>query len=106
MTNALLKVTCEQADDSTLVSVIAFEDAAQSLAALGKGDVVSVSGPCRITEWEAGGELRHGLAVTAFNVMTAYQRRKKQQRSTPSATAWAIYDDIAADDYPCRMPCR
>ena len=78
MANALLSVRCEQADDSALVSVIAFEQAAEKLGRLEKGDSVSVAGPCRMTEWQSGdGEIRHGIAITAHNVMTAFQRRKK-----------------------------
>ena len=78
MANALLSVRCEQADDSALVSVIAFEQAAEKLGRLEKGDAVSVAGPCRMSEWQnPDGEIRHGIAITAHNVMTAFQRRKK-----------------------------
>ena len=81
MTTALMAVRCEQLDDTALVSVVAFERVAEQLAALERGDAVTVSGPCRPTEWEAGGEIRHGIGLTAMKVMTAYQRRKAAERT-------------------------
>lgn len=93
MASVLLKVACEGADDTALVSAVAFEKAAEKLGKLGKGDAVSISGPCRLTEWESGGEVRHGIGCTAHSVMTAYTRRAKAEKPKPKPTGWEIYGD-------------
>jgi len=93
LTTALLRVTCENAEDSMLANVIAFEAQAEALGKLGPGDSVSVSGPCRLTQWESGGELRVGIAVTALAVMSAYRRRAKRQEAP--IEPWEVYEDGA-----------
>ncbi len=64
--------------DWVLVSVIAVGPAAEALAALAKGDDVSCAGNGRLSSWTKDGTERHGLAVTAHRVLTAYERRKAQ----------------------------
>lgn len=93
MASALLSVRCEQMEDTALVSVLAFEQAAEKLGRLEKGDSVSVSGPCRFTEWESNGEVRHGVAITAHSVMTAFQRRKKGGYSASQRQQEPMDDD-------------
>lgn len=89
----LLKVTCENSEQTLLVSVIAFEERAEALMKLDSGDSLSVSGSCRMTEWDRDGEFRHGIAVTAHQVMSAYKQRKKRSdgKKTPG---WDVYDDL------------
>ena len=93
MSNALIAVKCD-ADDKILASVIAFENAAETLSRLGKGDGVSVSGPIRLTHWVDGeGCEKHGVACTAASVLTAYERLKKAGKPQPKkAPGWEIYD--------------
>ena len=94
MASALLSVRCEQMEATALVSVLAFEQAAEKLGRLEQGDSVSVSGPCRMTEWQSGdGEIRHGISITAHNVMTAFQRRKKGGYSASQRQHESMEDD-------------
>ena len=97
LANCLLKVTCEHSESTLLVSVIAFEDRADSLMRLDSGDAVTVSGPCRMTEWERDGETRHGVAVTAHQIMTAYKERKKRPEAKKQKS-WDVYDDAEPFD--------
>ncbi len=77
-----VEVWGEDEPDRVLISVIAFTPAAEALAALGKGDDVSVAGSARLSTWTKGGEEQHGLAVTAHRVLSAYARRKTQKVQT------------------------
>jgi single-stranded DNA-binding protein len=64
-----------------LVSLIAFGEPGQVLAALGTGDALSVTGRAKLSQWQGkDGEERHGLSVTADAVLTLYQvaQRKRQ----------------------------
>ncbi len=78
--------------DKVLVSVIAFGPAAEALAALAKGDDVSCAGDARLSSWTKDGTERHGIAVTEYRVLTAYQRRKTQAAQHP-VTAGADFDN-------------
>lgn len=104
MATALLAVTCEQLDDTALVSVVAFEGVADQLAGLDRGDAVTVSGPCRPTMWTANGEEKHGIGLTAMKLMTAYQRRKAAERTEekprkPKSHPWDdLYGDIELEE--------
>ena len=77
-----VEVWGEDERDRVLISVIAFTPAAEALAALGKGDDVSVAGSARLSSWNKDGVENHGLAVTANRVMSAYARRKVQKAQT------------------------
>ncbi len=79
--------------DRVLVSVIAFGQAGEALAALAKGDDVSCAGSGRLSHWTKDGTEFHGLAVTAHRVLTAYQRRKAQSAQQKPVTAIADFND-------------
>lgn len=87
-----------EADDSVLVSVIAFGTAAEQLAALAKGDTLAIAGRAKPKAWTSkDGELKAGLDVVAEQVLTVYSVRRKRSavageadvppagRSTPAA---------------------
>ncbi len=83
-------------EDRVLVSVIVFGPAAEALAALAKGDDVSCAGNGRLSSWTKNGVECHGLAVTAYRVLTAYQRGKiqaAQQKPKQPVTPGADFDD-------------
>ncbi len=91
-----VKAVSEGDEDRVLVSAIAFGPAAEALAALANGDDVSCAGSGRLSSWTKDGTERHGLAVTAHRVLTAYQRRKAQaaqQKPEQPATAGADDDN-------------
>ncbi len=91
-----VKAVSESDEDRVLVSVIAFGPAAEALAALAKGDDVSCAGNGRLSSWTKDGVECHGLAVTVYRVLTAYQRRKTQaaqQEPKQPVPAGADFDD-------------
>lgn len=85
-TTALLTVPVEAVSegdpDRVLASVIAFGQAGEALAALAKGDDVSIAGSGRLSSWTKDGVDCRGLAVTAHRVLSAYARRKTQKAQT------------------------
>ena len=92
-----VEAVSEGDEDRVLVSVIAFGPAAEALAALAKGDDVSCAGSGRLSHWTKDGVERHGLAVTAHRVLSAYARRKTQKAQDngrePAATAGPGFDE-------------
>lgn len=101
----LLSVAVETRNDGepgrTLVSAIAFGPAAEALGALAVGDDVSIAGAARLSIWIKDGEERHGLAVTAHRVLSAYQRRKTQRASSTdeNTEAQPAAPSIAGGDF-------
>ncbi len=85
-TTALLTVPVEAVSegdpDRVLASVIAFGQAGEALAALAKGDDMSIAGSGRLSTWTKDGVECRGLAVTAHRVLSAYARRKTQKAQT------------------------
>lgn len=63
----------------SFVSVIAFGHVAEQLAALDKGETVSVSGRAQVKTWEKNGEMRAGLSVVADCLLTQHHVRRKRQ---------------------------
>lgn len=86
-TTALVRVPVDQGEESLLVSVIAFQEAAERLARLKAGDSVSLTGSAKLSSWEKDGETHHGLAVTANALLTAYDARKRRGDSRPPAAS-------------------
>lgn len=85
-TTALVAAATDPGDD--LVSLIAFGRGAEQLAALAKGDSVSVTGKARVTTWTGkGGESRAGLSVTVHALLTAYHVRRNEQAMDADADA-------------------
>lgn len=69
-----------QIDDTTpvIVSGIAFNEAAEKIALLKKGDAVSVTGSLKPSQWQdkTTGETKHGLSVTVSNCLSVYDIKK------------------------------
>jgi single-stranded DNA-binding protein len=80
-TTALLRCDTGE-EEQTLVSVIAFQEAAEKLGHLKAGDAVAVAGAAKLSSWEKDGETKHGLAVTASAVLSAYDVRKRRGSET------------------------
>lgn len=82
MANLLLAVRAEQHGDTVLLACVGFEETAEAMSALEKGDAITAVGPIRSTQWETGdGEIRHGLGMTVAKLTTPYLRRKAAERT-------------------------
>jgi single-stranded DNA-binding protein len=75
---AILRTPTEE--EAVLLSVIGFDpDACGGLLNLSKGDSCSITGRAKLTTWTGkDGEQRHGLAVVAERVMSAYEVNKRR----------------------------
>jgi single-stranded DNA-binding protein len=72
-------VRCDTGEEeSTLVSVIAFQEAGEKLGRLKSGDGVSIAGSAKLSSWVKDGETKYGLSVTASAVLSAYDVRKRR----------------------------
>ena len=75
----LARVAAAAEDGDCLCSVIAFGSVAEQLAALAKGDTVSITGRAKVTSWTGkDGEHKTGLSVTADALLTVYHQRRKR----------------------------
>lgn len=73
-------------ESPTLVSGIAFQETAERIGKLAKGDSLAVVGSLKPTQWadKATGELKHGLNVTAQAALSPYDvKRRKGATDTP-----------------------
>ena len=88
---ALFRVSAaDKTGASLLCSCIAFSATAiEAVQRLSDGDSIAVSGEVAISTWSGGdGTLRHGLDVTAHQVLTAYAvtRKRKAADTAPADT--------------------
>jgi single-stranded DNA-binding protein len=88
--NCIVRVPCGQNretgdQESAFVQVACFGSHAEALARLGKGDSVSAQGQLKPTVYEKNGEQRHGLSLTANQLLTEYAIRKKRGDDGKSA---------------------
>ena len=66
--------------DALLVGIATFDrTAGERLAKLHKGASVAVAGTLEATEWEKDGETRKGWRLTATEVLSVYQARKRRE---------------------------
>ncbi len=67
-------------EDSVIVSGIAFNDAAERIGRLCKGDSLAVTGSLKPTNWQdkETGEERHGLNITVSACLSPYDVRKRR----------------------------
>lgn len=76
----LAKVSAATEGGDSLVSVIAFGSVAEQLAALAKGDSVSLTGRAKVSTWAGReGDTWAGLSLIADGLLTAYHLRRKRQ---------------------------
>lgn len=87
-------VIAHDGETDGFVSVIAFGHVADQLAALDKGEAVSVSGRAQVKTWDKNGEMRAGLSVVADCILTMHHVRRKRQ-----AMAAANGDDSSGDQH-------
>ena len=81
-------------DQPVIVSGMAFGDIAERVAKLQKGDPLAVIGSLKPSEWQdrTTGETKHGLSVTANNVLSPYDI-KKRKPTTQDGTAGKPFND-------------
>jgi single-strand DNA-binding protein len=67
-------------DQPIIISGMAFQDVAEKISKLGKGDALSVAGSLKPSEWtdKATGALKHGLSITASSSLSAYDIKKRK----------------------------
>ena len=92
--------------ESAFVTVLAFNDLADRLAKLAKGDAISVQGNLKQTEYTGkDGAARHGLEILANGILSTHDVRKKRpdsdrasrETSAPSApNSWGVYAQTAS----------
>lgn len=70
-TQILLSVSVGDTEP-VLVSGVAFNEVAEQIAKLGKGDALAVTGALKPTQWndKTTGELKHGLNITVNKSIT------------------------------------
>lgn len=63
-----------------IVSGIAFNESAEKIALLKKGDTVAVTGSLKPSEWQDknSGEMKHGLSITVSNCLSVYDINKRK----------------------------
>lgn len=66
-----------------VVSGMAFQDVAEKISRLGKGDALSVVGSLKPNSWtdKATGTLKHGLSITANASLSAYHLKKRRPKA-------------------------
>ncbi|MCX7111424.1 MAG: single-stranded DNA-binding protein [Proteobacteria bacterium] len=71
-------------ESPVVVSGIAFQDVAQRIGKLGKGDALTVTGALKPSTWadKTTGETKHGLNVTVSACLSAYDVKKKRTPAT------------------------
>jgi single-stranded DNA-binding protein len=85
-TQFLLSVSVGVEEQPVLVSGMAFQEQAERIARLQKGDPLAVIGSLKPSEWtdKATGESKHGLSVVVSNCLSVYdikKRRPKEQHA-------------------------
>src|SRR5262245_45928364 len=85
-------------DDTQWVSVACFGKAAETAAALKKGDRVYVEGTIKLDTWTGNdGTERHGLSVASFKIEKTHQigrnRPKREKGARISVAAGGVLDD-------------
>jgi single-stranded DNA-binding protein len=70
-------------DKPTIISGMAFQETAEKIAKLGKGDALSVVGALKPSEWvdKATGVTKHGLSITANASLSAYDLKKRRPKA-------------------------
>ncbi len=63
-----------------VITGIAFNEAAEKIAKLKKGDALTVTGALKPNEWKdkATGDTRHGLNITVSDCLTIYDVKKRR----------------------------
>lgn len=63
-----------------IISGIAFNEAAEKIARLKKGDALAVAGQLKPNQWQdkATGETKHGLNITASDCLSVYDIKKRR----------------------------
>ena len=70
-------------DKPAVISGMAFQDVAEKIAKLGKGDALSIVGALKPSEWvdKATGVTKHGLSITANASLSAYDIKKRRPKA-------------------------
>ena len=64
----------------TVITGIAFNEAAERIARLKKGDAVAVTGQLKPNQWtdKNTGEIKHGLNITVSDCLSVYDIKKRK----------------------------
>jgi single-stranded DNA-binding protein len=95
-----LLVSCSTGEaESTVITGVAFNDIAERLSKLDKGDSVSLVGSLRPTEYEKNGEKKHGLSVTVNQLLSIYDIKRRRPKTesgqqSPAHQGQPFNDDI------------
>jgi single-stranded DNA-binding protein len=92
--SCVVRVPCGQNKEtgdaeSAFVQVACFGSHAEALARLGKGDSISAQGQLKPTVYQKDGQERHGLSLTANQLLTEYAIRKKRGDNQAKASGKA-----------------
>ncbi len=73
-------------DHPGIVSGMSFGEVAERVARLQKGDPLAVIGSMKLNEWidKATGETKQGLSITANNVLSPYDIKKRKPKPKPA----------------------
>jgi single-stranded DNA-binding protein len=84
--NFLLAVPIGE-EQPVIVSGIAFNDVAERIGRLKKGDAMTVTGALKPSSWndKSTGEEKHGLSVTVSSCLSAYDVAKRREKKPDSA---------------------
>jgi single-stranded DNA-binding protein len=84
--NFLLAVPIGE-EQPVIVSGIAFNDAAERIGRLKKGDAMTVTGSLKPSSWndKATGEAKTGLSVTVSSCLSAYDVAKRREKKPDNA---------------------
>ena len=87
-------------EKSIVVSGIAFQEVAEKIAKLQKGDALSVSGALKPSEWvdKASNEIKHGLSVTVSNCLSVYDIQKRRKPKSVASVNPVNGDSSPFDD--------
>jgi len=87
-------------EKSIVVSGIAFQEVAEKIAKLQKGDALSVSGALKPAEWvdKASNEIKHGLSVTVSNCLSVYDIQKRRKPKSVASVNPVNGDSSPFDD--------
>ena len=85
-TQFLLSVSVGE-EKPVAVSGMAFQDVAEKIAKLGKGDALSVVGALKPSEWvcKTTGNLKQGLSITVSASLSAYDIKKRRPKAEAQA---------------------
>jgi single-stranded DNA-binding protein len=95
--NLLVSVSTGESEN-TAITGVAFNDIAERLSKLDKGDSVSLAGALKPSEWvdKTTGQTKHGLSITVNQSLSVYDIKKRRPKSeqAPAHQGQSFNDEI------------